>query len=90
MSPSHVVSARVRLPDELLAAVERRAQDLRISRNRYIVRALEQSLRNETDWSPLFVEELREARDDAEDERVLAELRCAIKANRRSKGPPAR
>lgn len=72
-----------------MAAVDRRAQDLRVTRNRYIVRALERSLRSDTEWSPGFVEELRSARHDPKDQRVLAEMRDAIKANRKSKEPPA-
>ena len=83
------MSTTIHLSGDLLAAVDRRAQDLRVTRNRYIVRALERSLSSDTEWSPAFVEELRAARHDPEDHRVLAEMRAAIKANRKSKGPPA-
>ena len=82
------MSTTIHLSGELLAAVDRRAQDLRVTRNRYIVRALERSLRGDTEWSPRFVEELRAARHDPKDQRVLAEMRDAIGANRTSKGPP--
>ena len=81
------VSATIHLSGVLLAAVDRRAQDLRVTRNRDIVRALERSLRRDTEWSPDFVEDLRVARHDPKDQRVLAEMRDAIKANRKSKGP---
>ncbi len=83
------MNTTIRLSDELLAAVDRRAKDLRLTRNRYIEQALERSLRSDTAWSPAFVEELRAASQDRELQRTLAEMRGAIKANRMSKGPPA-
>ena len=83
------MSTTIHLSGELLAAVDRRAQDLRVTRNRYIVRALERSLRDDTEWSTAFVEEIRAARHDPEDRRVLSAMLRAIKANRMSKGPPA-
>lgn len=82
------MSTTIHLSGTLLAAVDRRAQDLRVTRNRYIVRALERSLQSDTEWSPALVEELRAARHDPEDQRVLAEMRDAIRANRASKEPP--
>lgn len=82
------MSTTVHLSGELLAAVDRRAKDLRLTRNRYIVKALERSLRSDTEWSPVFVEELRAAGRDPELQRTLAEMRDAIRANRMSKGPP--
>ena len=83
------MSTTIHLSGDLLAAVDRRAKDLRLTRNRYIVQALERSLHSDTAWSPAFVEELRAARQDRELQRTLAEMRAAIKANRTSKGPPA-
>lgn len=83
------MSTTIHLSGDLLAAVDRRAKDLRLTRNRYIVQALERSLRSDTAWSPAFVEELRAAGRDRELQRTLAEMRAAIKANRKSKGPPA-
>lgn len=82
------MSTTIHLSAELLAAVDHRARDLRVTRNRYIVRALERSLRDDTEWSPALVEDLRAVRHDAEHQSVLAEMRRAIKANRSSKGPP--
>ena len=81
------MSTTIHLSGDLLAAVDRRAKDLRLTRNRYIVQALERSLRSDTEWSPAFVEELRGAGRDPELQRTLAEMRAAIKANRISKGP---
>lgn len=83
------MSTTIHLSGDLLSAVDRRAKDLRLTRNRYIVQALERSLRSDTAWSPAFVEELRAAGGDPELQRTLAEMRAAIKANRMSKGPPA-
>lgn len=83
------MNTTIRLSDELLAAVDRRAKDLRLTRNRYIEQALERSLRSDTTWSPAFVEELRAAGRDPELQRTLAEIRAAINANRTSKGRPA-
>ena len=83
------MSTTIRLSDELLAAVDRCAKDLRLSRNRYIVQVLERSVHSETAWSPALVEELQAAGQDRELQRTLAEMRGAIKANRISKEPPA-
>lgn len=83
------MSTTIHLSAELLTAVDQRAKDLKLTRNRYIVRALERSLRDDTEWSPALVEELRAAGDDREGQEALAEMRRVIAANRTSKGPPA-
>ncbi len=77
------------LPADLLASVDRQAQSLAMSRNRYIVRALERALATETGWSAEFVEELASARTDIEGRRALEELRAVAAARRTRKGPPA-
>lgn len=56
-----VMSTSIHLPKPLLAAVDRRAKSLRLSRNRLIVRALERELREDNDWTPGFFDRLREA-----------------------------
>lgn len=83
------MSTTIHLAAELLSAVDGRAKDLRITRNRYIVRALERALREDTQWSPALVDEVRALHQDAGHQRVLAEMRDAIRTNRTSKGPPA-
>ena len=83
------MSTTVHLPADLLAAVDRRAQDLAVSRNRYIVRALARTVAAETGWSARFVNELAAARTDNEGRRVLEDLRAAVAAGRTRKGPPA-
>jgi hypothetical protein len=44
----------VHIPDALLKSVDRRAKALGISRNRFVVRALEQAVSVRPDWSPKF------------------------------------
>jgi hypothetical protein len=75
----------VHLPKPLLAAVDRRARALHISRNRLIVRALERELGERKGWSPDFFARLAEplpGLDEAVDEMLGHILR-----NRRSKRP---
>ena len=57
----------VHIPDPLLKSVDRRAKALGISRNRLVVRALEQAVRVRSGWAPEFLERLR--RVDRRDER---------------------
>ena len=59
-----------------------------MSRNRYIIRALERALATETGWSAEFIQELESARADVEARRAMEELRSAVAANRTRKGPP--
>ncbi|MYD86220.1 MAG: ribbon-helix-helix protein, CopG family [Acidobacteria bacterium] len=82
------MSTTVHLPADLLASVDREARALAMSRNRYIIRALEQALATETGWSAEFVEELASARSDIEGGRALEELRASVAASRTRKGPP--
>ena len=74
------MSTTVHLPADLLAAVDRQARNLRMSRNRYIVRALERALATEVEWSDAFVAELAAARRDVEGRRALEELRSVVAA----------
>ena len=83
------MSTTVHLPPDLLAAVDRRAQDLAVSRNRYIVRALSRAVAAETGWSARFVSMLAAARTDDEGRRALEDLRAAVAVGRTRKGPPA-
>lgn len=83
------MSTSVHLPRDLLASVDHRAQELGISRNRYIIQALQQAIEGETRWSSRFVEELTAARSDDEGRRALEELATTIAANRNRKAPPA-
>lgn len=83
------MSTTVHLPADLLESVDRQAQALHMSRNRYIIRALERTLATETEWSSGFVKELAAAHADVEGDRALEDLRAAIAAGRTRKEPPA-
>ena len=48
----------VHIPKPLLEAVDRKARALKMSRNRLIVLALERELKQDSDWSPGFFEQL--------------------------------
>ena len=82
------MSTTVHLPPDLLAAVDREARGRKLSRNRYIINALERALATETTWSARFVEELAAAQADGADA-TLEDLRNAVAARRTRKGPPA-
>ena len=83
------MSTTIHLPPDLLASVDHRARELGVSRNRYILRALERALEAETRWSSRFVEELAAARSDDQGRRALEEMVAAVAANRTRKALPA-
>ena len=49
----------VHIPAALLKSVDRRAKALGLSRNRLIIRALEQTVSDRSGWAPEFLEKLR-------------------------------
>ena len=75
----------VHIPDPLLKSVDRRAKALGISRNRLVVRALEQAVRERSGWAPEFLDRLRQV--DRETSAAADELLKAIEQARRSKKP---
>lgn len=75
----------VHIPKPLLAAVDRKARSLKISRNRLIVRALEREVA-ERDWPAGFFAGLPVM--DEGTRRLLDDSMAAVRARRRSKGPP--
>lgn len=78
----------VHIPAPLLAAAERRARALKISRNRLIIRALERELGEADTWSEDFLEALRTT--DDETVKTVNSLLADIKKRRLSKRrPPA-
>ncbi len=79
----------IRLPPHLLESVDRRARELGLSRNRYIVGALDKALQSKTRWSLRLVEELDAARRDVDAQQLLEELRTAVSEQRLRKAPPA-
>ncbi|MFO0873882.1 MAG: ribbon-helix-helix protein, CopG family [Phycisphaerales bacterium] len=72
----------IRLPEPLLAAVDRRAKSLRLSRTRLIIQALERELPDGSDWSPWFFERLGEA--SAAMAPAVDEMLAQIRRGRRS------
>jgi hypothetical protein len=77
----------VHIPKTLLAQVDKRARELRVSRNRLIVRALENEMKAGSEWSAGFFEELaaRGPRSAGATEQMLR----AIRARRTRKKPPS-
>jgi len=78
-----LVPTSVHIPKALLAAADRKARQLGISRNRLIVQALQHEI--ERGWSCGFFDKLR-----ASDPAASAELResmAVVEASRRSKTP---
>jgi hypothetical protein len=75
----------VHIPKPLLSVVDRKARALKISRNRFIVQALEHQVNQGDDWSPDFFSRLekREPGIDA----AAEEMARAIRTHRRSKKP---
>lgn len=68
-----------------MKSVDRRAKALGISRNRLIVRALQQAARARSSWAPEFLERLRNV--DRETREAVDELLVAVKGARRSAEP---
>jgi metal-responsive CopG/Arc/MetJ family transcriptional regulator len=75
----------VHIPGALLKSVDCRARALGISRNRLIVRALEQAVSERSGWTPEFLERLRHVdRDTSTD---VDKLLTSVRRARRSKQP---
>jgi hypothetical protein len=76
----------IHLPKPLLDAVGRRARSLGVSRNRWIVRALERALRAGGEWSPEFFARLSSVAPETRE--AVDELLDAVRSRRSSKAPP--
>ena len=76
----------IHIPKGLLVAVDRRAKQLGMSRNRFIVRALERDISKDAEWSPGFFEKF--APLNREDAAALDETLAVVRDHRRSKKPP--
>ncbi|HUF47187.1 MAG TPA: ribbon-helix-helix protein, CopG family [Vicinamibacterales bacterium] len=75
----------VHIPPALLKSVDRRARALGLSRNRLIVRALEQAVTERRAWAPEFLDRLRSVDDETRE--AADELLSAVKQARRSRRP---
>ncbi len=80
-------STTVHIPDALLEVVDARAKAQGVSRNRYILRALEAAVDLTESWDPNFMAELRTPVSEENDLAVVEMLESVVKA-RSSKGPP--
>ena len=80
-----VMPTSVHLPEPLLKAVDLKARALRISRNQLVVRALEREVRELSDWSPGFFEQLAEC--DPETSKTVDDLVRHVRRARSSKPP---
>jgi predicted transcriptional regulator len=78
----------VHIPPQLLKAVDRRAAAMKVSRNRYIVRTLQSSVEQATEWSDRLWETLAGATPD--DATAVDDMLTAIRRARvsRKKPPP--
>jgi len=75
----------VHIPAPLLASVDRRAKALGISRNRLVVRALEQAVTVRDGWAPEFLTRLRQIAPDTS--AAVDDMLAAVTHARRSKAP---
>jgi hypothetical protein len=75
----------VHIPAALLKSDDRRAKALGLSRNRLIIRALEQAVSDRSAWAPEFLDKLRSV--DEETKSAVDELLGGVKQARRSKRP---
>lgn len=76
----------VHLPKPLLERLDRRARQLAVSRNRLIVRAVENELARDREWSAGFFDRL--ARVDPGDAAAVGEMLGSIRSARTRKRPP--
>jgi predicted transcriptional regulator len=79
------MATTVHIPDPLLKSVDRRARALGISRNRLVVRALEQAVSVRSSWDPAFLQRLRCV--DRDTGAAVDELLIAVTQARLSKEP---
>lgn len=79
------MATSVHIPPPLLAAVDRKARALKVSRNRLIVQALEREVTRGSEWSPEFVKHFTSVEPDVKI--AVDEMMQAIQKNRRSKKP---
>jgi len=77
----------VLVPADLLDSVDLRAKELGMSRDRFVIRALERAIHEEVEWSEDFVKALAAATRDNESASVVDEMRGAISSGLRSKRP---
>lgn len=72
----------VRLPDDLIEALDRRAEALGLTRSQLIIRAVEKALAEVAEWSPAFLDAIGSPREELDT--AVDDLMEAI-ASRRSR-----
>jgi len=76
----------VRLPEELIEALDQRAAALGLTRSQVIIQAVEQALEQRSAWSPGFLKAIGTPRPDLEE--TVDEMMKAIRERRsRSEAP---
>lgn len=80
-------STTIHIPAELLAVVDARAAAHGLSRNRFILQAIQKCVEADDSWDPEFLGRLRRPRSRSEIDAV-SEMMEAIGQARSSKAPP--
>jgi hypothetical protein len=78
------VATTVHIPKPVLERVDERAKALNLSRNRFIVEALERALAEQATWSPGFLDSVSKLQELE----PLDDLLQIMRANLASKAPP--
>jgi hypothetical protein len=73
----------IQIHEQLLKRADQRAQSLGISRDRFIVRAVERELHTNSDWSAGFFDRLQDVDQGTAD--AVEEMMSGIRTGRRSK-----
>lgn len=79
------MSTTIHIPPELLEAVDARAKALKLSRNRFIIDALNTVINQKDSWSPEFLAALDSIPQS--DEPTVDKMLANIKGRRSSKKP---
>jgi metal-responsive CopG/Arc/MetJ family transcriptional regulator len=74
----------IRLPEELVDALDRRAAAQGLTRSQLIIQAVEQALAEQSDWSPRFLKAISTTRPELDE--AVDEMMDAIRS-RRSRNP---
>lgn len=76
----------IRLPEDLVEALDRRAAALGVTRSRLIVEAVEQALEERSAWSPRFLKAIGTPRPELDE--AVDEMMEAVRERRsRSRAP---
>lgn len=81
------MATTVHLPADLLEAVDMRADQLGVSRNRFIILSLQRAITEQTGWSPSFLDALEAAAKDSASRELIDDMLQAISSRRSRKSP---